>query len=1052
MTFSPKKFLRVAAVAACVSVSCGAVAEEAAGGAAAVDAAAKEELAFIDVLVQANMPDFAAPVIAAAKKRWPALGPKLKVLELRGALSLGKFDDVQKVVDSMTKKDGEYWALRLSMADAYYARSMMPECRKIYQEFFKAVPKPGPDLVEFYVESGFKWAQICVNEKNFDEAVKMYGELLAKLPNKGDTEERWCTVAMEDVSLIIRMIEKSQVDAAALDAKKDAKKIAELAKREKALFAEASKLVEGLLWKNELILVFGKAIAMKAHMELLRGELDKAQDLVNQYMPDLKRIHDNLLEQDPTGKEGFMRISPMPECRYLLAKVMWDGVQKEAGKAKPNEDMIKDSLFGAKQNGRRNGLGAYNHAINVFVKYPEATCAASAGELAEHIAKFVKTRYGKEIKTNISADQMEKVRRMQFLNADESFRNNDFANAVKAYGDILVQFPEVKESVGAVANLAESYLSLWQNARDAKEKELRRIETDAVEGYLAERFAGSKPAMARTAGDAVLRFAAKEHDAGQLARCQRLYDMYFANYPTHYNGAQTANSLAFQAYKAEDWDKAIHFYGIIAETFTNSTYYIPALQYLAICSGKAGNVEKQKEWLRLFAGKTPKIADRTTSHLQLALMQQEEGFAAFETASQTNDVKVAEEIRKQAYASVAGAIKDFRATSVAIEKELNTNKGLTKDELAKFTLRREQAMFLEGDSWQRLAWPEAKLSAFRAQAVKAYERYLAAYPKGKYSPTALVKIGTIYTAEKNMEESQKAFAKLQSDFPESNEAKNSVPRLASTLIEMGLRAEGVAQYKQMIASTGGKYTVGQFKLAGDALCGAKSWDEALEAYTKCAEMAKTLPNPTNVSYFAAQCLMGKARTYYGAGRFTEAHEALDAFIEKYSKSQQVIDAYEMLVETAAEEGRKEKDDDQRMRYFNAAVGAIKKLRGFRKTQAEQDVLDLRSGDVLVRKMEAEEGMGLKDKAKETCGLAVAKFIGFIQAHEPNEEHPAKDMTAAQLANLERCYSSALPLMARLGKEQNEAIIRYGTVYNELFPDGKHKTAVQTALAQAAADK
>ncbi len=997
----------------------------------AAAAASQEELRFISALVNAGMPDLAEPVIADAKKKWPALGPKLKVLELQGDLRLGKFDDVQKVVDGIKdKKSGEYWALRLSMADAYYARGMLPESRKIYKEFFAAVPKPGEDLVDFYVESGFKWAQMCVNERQFDEAVKMYGELLGKnLP-----EERWCAVAMEDVDLLIRLASEAS----------DPKQ----AKKKADYLARATGLVDKLLWKNELIIVFGKAVAMKAHIEMLRGNLEKAQGLVSDYMPQLAEIHKSLVEQDPDGRQGYVRMSPMPECRYLLASVMWKAVQDEAKKAKPDEDMIKDSLFGARKGAKRNGAGAYNHAINVFVKYPESKWASNAGELAETIAKFVKSRYKKEIKTNISADQMKKVRRLQFENADEDFRNGDFVKAVKSYGDILAQFPEAEESIGAVANLAESWLNLWQVERDAKKKQNARLSADAVEGYLSERFSGLKPDFIRPAGDAVLHLAAKERDMGALARSQQLYDAFFDNYPTHYNAAQTALTLGGRAYKAEDWESAIRYYSRIATQYTNSTYYANSLSYLATCNGKTGNGEAQEMWLRKFVQVAKKPIEKTTSQLSLALMQQKRGFAAFETAFETNDVEAAEALRKDAYRGVAGAIRDFRNTALFITKTLE-DKSISKADREKFLVQRAQAIYLEGESWQRMTWPESKVPVFRAQAVKAYENYLSLYPKGEYAPQILVKIGTIHTAEKNMEKSQDAFARLQRDFPESEEAKNSVPRLAKTLIEMGLRAEGVKQYKQMLETPGGKYTAGQFLAAGNALLDAKGWDVALEAYTKAMELAK---GHTNAASIATLAMLGQARAHVGAEHYVEAHEVLDRFIEKHGKSQLVIGAYEMMVEVASEEGRKEKNDDLRRKFFNQAVGALKKLRGYKKAAAEADLLDLQSGDVLIRKMEAEEAMGLQEQSKETCGQAVVTFQAFLMAHEPTDEHPAKDMTAAQLANLERCYSTVLPLMAKLGKAQSEDILRYGETYLELFPDGKHKTAVQNAINQAKADQ
>ena len=993
-------------------------------------AAAKEELRYIEALVDAGLPDFAEPVIAAAKKKWPHLGPKLKVLELQGDLRLGKFENVQKVIDGIKdKKSGDYWALRLAMADAYYARNMLTECRKIYNEFFAAVPTPGPDLIEFYVNSGFKWAQMCVNERQYDDAAKMYDGLLAR-PLEEDT---WCLLASEQVELLLRLASEASDP-------KQAKKRADY-------LARAEKYVDNLLWKSESQpLFFGKAVAFKAHILMLRGKLEEAQSLVMEYLPQLAELHKTLLEQDPDGRLGYMKISPMPECRYLLASVLWKAVQDETKNPKPNEDMIKDSLFGARKGNKRNGAGAYNHAINVFVKYPESKWASSAGELAESIAKFVKARYKKDIKTNISADQMKKVRRLQFENAEEAFRNNNFASAVKAYGEILAQFPEAEESIGAVANLAESWLNLWQNEKDAKKKLEPRLSADAVEGYLAERFSGINPDFIRPAGDAVLRLAAKERDMGALARSQELYDEYFDNYPTHYNAAQMALALGTRAYQAEDWETAIRYYSRIATQYTNSTSYASALSYLATCNGKIGNTAEQEKWLRAFVRASKKPMERTSAQLSLALMQQKRGFAAFADAAETNETDRAA-IQRDATIAVIKAIKDFKTAADDITKMLE-DKSLDKEKRDKLLLQREQAIFLEGESWQRLQMPVGKMTLqhFRAFAVKAYEKYLSLYPKGQYGPVALVKIGTIWTAEQNMDKSQDAFARLQKDFPESEEAKNSVPRLAKTLIEMGLRAEGVKQYKQMLETTGGKYTAGQFLAAGNALEEAKEWDVALEAYTKAIGLAG---DQTNV---LAMATLGQAKANVGAKRYAEAHETLERFIEKYSSSKLVIDAYEMMVDVASEEGRVEKNDDLRLKFFNQAVKAVKTLRKYKPSPEDQDLLSLQSSEVQIRKMQAEEAMKLTEQAKETCGIAAAQLQGFLMAHEPTDEHPAKDMTPAQLANLERCYAMVLPLMAKLGKEQSEDILRYGESYKKLFPNGKHLTIVQNAINQAEADK
>ena len=72
-----------------------------AAAAKADEAAMNEELAYINALVGANLPDIATTVIEAAKKKWPALGPRLKVSEMQGELRMGRFEKVQKEIDAL---------------------------------------------------------------------------------------------------------------------------------------------------------------------------------------------------------------------------------------------------------------------------------------------------------------------------------------------------------------------------------------------------------------------------------------------------------------------------------------------------------------------------------------------------------------------------------------------------------------------------------------------------------------------------------------------------------------------------------------------------------------------------------------------------------------------------------------------------------------------------------------------------------------------------------------------------------------------------------------
>ena len=1040
----PMSFCRLSVFALATAALTGfAVAQEAASTAAddskssveAIPAAEQEkmdaECAYITALVEANMPDLAATVIAKAREAWPVLSARLEVLEQQGNLRLGHFDKVQAELAKKKKGSPEYWALSIAMANAYYARQKLPECRKLYGEFFKAVPVPTKELMDFYQEAAYTWIQILRSEKKFDQAIAIYDGML-KLPLK---DEHWSTFAIEETELCL------QLAAEAKDPKK-----------REAYIKKASMRADRLLWMSDLIVVFGRAVALKAHAEMARGRIDRAQALVNEYMPQLQDIHKQLVERDPEGTEGLLRLSPMPSCRYLLAEMLWKEVQKEAAEKKPNEDKIKDSLFGAREGNKRNGSGAFNHAINVFMKYPESSWAASAGELAETIKKFVKTRYKKDIKTNITAAQIDNVRKMQFKSANAAYREARWQDAIKAFHDVLAQYPETENSVKAVSQLAECYFEVWKAERDAKAKAAFRCDCDAVEGYFAERFSGVNPKWTRAAGDDVLRLAGREMTTGSRAQSQRLYDTYFRLYPTHYQAAQMAMSLGGAAYKAEDYDQAIHYFDTVLTQYSNSTYRAQALQMMAACYGKQDETDRQIEYLKQYLDAAKMAIDRVNARLSLAALERNRGLALYEEAATNKAEEAVADIGKKAATSVLSAIKNFRLL-VKDAKEGIASPLTSADDKKKMGTALEHALFLEGDTWQRLQQPIGKLDvkAFLGKAAESYNAYLEANPKGKYAPQALVMLGTVYTAQGDTAKSKEAFARLAKNFPESEEAKNSVPRFAKALMDMGRKNEAVEQYEQML-KTAGNYTAAQFIAAGDALVGYKAYDTAQMLYQKAPELAKGKPNETAI---LSRAQLGEAKALFGAGRNAEAHEALDKFIEKNPRSAFVVDAYQMLAKVASEEGRRERDNNLRKKYFNAAVGAVKKVRQFRPEM--EDEMMLESSDVLVRKMEAEETMQLKAEAEETLRLAVGGYQAFLAAHQPDDEHPVSKMTPKQLKNLERCYATALPLMAKIlprmedKKAFAEKIVQTGETYLDIFPNGKAKTTVQNAINQAKAE-
>jgi len=995
------------------------------------------EISYVEKLIDYGYPDVAAPVIEATKKRWPESEARFFAIEIRGMLALGKFEDAEKKIASLPdRKSSKYWAARLEVANSYFGRGQKEEGMKIYEEFFRLFPQPPKDIRKFYLEACYAYGQLLIGNQQYEQAAERY-EILLKQTQKGSDE--WCNLACETAEIYLRLA-NGQKDAAG-KAKRD------------AFLKSAGKIADQLLWQLEQPLFFGRAVSMKAHIEQMKGDIDRAEALIDEYRPQLQELHDQILQIDPEGKQGLLRQSPLPECMYLQAKILWDAALEESKKRpKRDDEKIKSYMFGPKRNGsKRDGSkGAYNMLLGIFLNYETSAWAPVAGDLANEIKAFAEKEYKANIKTTITKEQLEKVRAAQFRDANEKFLAQQYLEAITAYYQVLARFPEFKESVMAVENIASCYLDLILETEDAAKKEEYRMNADAVEGYLAERFSGAKDKTIMMAGgDATVRLAAKELQYKDPVRADWLYGEFFRNYRQHTSAATLAAAKAGEFQKAENYADAARHWQIIVDCYSNSTYYATALAQLSRCCGKMddpkGEIDNITKYLEVETVKLRRLQGR----FNLAQMYQKDGLRILASAA-TNEVpEEVEAIEKRGTAQIVRAIKNFTGFTGEADAALK-DPGTPEQDKASYQELKEAAMFMVGECWCRMNRPADKVEKmYRPRAAEAYEAYVKEYPEGKFAKVAYVRLGTIYTALGDMQKSKASLDLLSQKFPDSDEAKNAKPRLAKNLMEIGLKREGAEIYGEMLR-TDGAYTAGQFVNAGEALIEAKSWDLANQAFEKAIRLAGT-----NFVTTAAKARLGQAKSSWKQGSLAEAREAIDLFLAdpKMSKMAIAADANFMLVDIASEQGRAEKDAALRTKYFNSAIGALKKVRQYwkNKPQWEQDQLDLVSGDVLVDRMHAEEAMDLKEEALETCGNAASKFQVFIQAHPVTEERPVSKMDPGEVANLERAYASMIPLFAKKGPEQADLVIKYGQQYLDIFPNGKSRTAIANFMNQAKAD-
>ncbi len=1002
---------------------------------AADDAALRNEIRYVEALIDCGFPDFAEPVIAATKKKWPESETAFFAIEIRGMLSLGKFEEAEKKVAALPDRKGsKYWAARLEIANNYFARGNKPECSKIYAEFFKAFSGPIPkDLREFYLQASYAWGQIQIGDRNFKGATETYEGLLKQLnKNNDDDMNIWCNVACETAEMYLQLASAEKEKSPARNKYVDA----------------AQKLVDQLLWEQGRPVYFGRAIAMKANIELLRGSVEKAQATIDDYMPQLTELHQTILQYDPDGRQGLLKQSPMPLCRYMLADILWKEAQAEYKKAKRNDDLVKDLLFGAKVKGKRNGNGAFNHSLNVFIKYPESTWAVQAGELSEAVRTFAEDKYGAKIKTQVTPEQIAKVRQMQFRAAHESFAEGQYKDAIKGYTEALTRYPEGRESILAIENLAKCYLNIIQGKEDSEEKnQEHRLDADAVEGYLAERFAGAQDrALMTDAGDAVMRLAALEKEYKNEARAKELQKMFLKNYDRHVNVPGITAAMAGEAQKAENYLEAMELWRIIIERYKKSPYYGTALWNLATCHEKSGNRPAAIKAMKKYCEVEEAPLKQMGVKMQIAKLYQIDGLEIFKSAETNETPEAVDAQLKKGSAQIIRGIKEFSDFAKQANEAL-AQPNISPGEKKQYQNYKEAALYLVGDCWSRLTKPEEKLDEFRKRAIDSFEEYVKQCPTGQYAKFAYLQLATLHTALGNGDGSKSALERLSEHFPDSQEAKDAMPRLAKSLVEMGKTKEGTEIYAEMLRTKDGRYTAHQFVNAGEALIIAKDWSLADQAFNKAIQLAGT-----NSLTTVARARLGQANALFKQKAYDEARNQIDLFLEddKMKRLAIAADANMLMVEVASEQGRTEKNDALRQQHFNAAVGAVRKLRDYRRNKPvhEQDEVDLMSADIMIKRMEAEDAMDLAEQAQDTCRTAATMLQTFLQGHEPNEAYPFEKFSAGEQANLERAYATIVPLFSRLGDEQADRVVRYADAYLKYFPNGSHRTEIVNCLNKA----
>ncbi|MFO7871635.1 MAG: tetratricopeptide repeat protein [Kiritimatiellia bacterium] len=876
------------------------------------------EIEYAEGLLELGLHDFAEEVLSTVKD--PAAGAQLEVLRQRKNIMRGDFDKVWATIRSKPNQDSqEVWALKLALADGYYAWGKYPEAKSIYQSFFQRYPDGPPEaLKRFYMNSAYKYAQMLLLIGEKKQALQGYKNVLKAGPKRHVIRQ----MKAEMAELLLQLGEENTG-----------------AVRQR-YFQECEEICRELMWQRDLW--FGKAVAYRAHIMVANGNIEEAMKLLKQNLNALYEIDQSLQQMArKEGAEDLTHLSPMAECRYLVGVMMQEEAERllASGGDMPQVKMLlAGKPYRTADDKEAREPGALQHFVNVFYRYPQTSWAPDAGMRLRQVKELLEKKFGASIEVEATPEQMEKVRKMQFKQARTFFNQNQFDKALEAYKRALNLFPEGETSVAAAGELGRCYIDL--------EKPLY---ADMVAYYLAERF-GGHPQYRVEAGNQLLRMSLMYEERKAMGKKQEITELFFRYLRRH---PRTASMLFYegeQRLAAEDYEGALEYFLQIKENEDSGPTYYKALSRIAYCYSQLEEHEK--------------VIDILKGYVKDLEKEPRPGHALAEAK-----FRIARAYKEMGEKYIPVAFKRYSEIISMLE-------GKDKDRYAKNAEEREKntdllagSQFYKAHCFALLKKPADKVKLFKAAAVKILKQMVEEFPDSNYAPAALSQLGTLYTVLDEPEKASQTLDKLQKKYPDAPESKNALYMLGRNLLELGRRKEAVEIFKEMFEGSG-KYSANQILTAGQELLKAGEYEIAVDAFDRVLSM-------TSERAYEEPALVGKGEALYRLDRHGEAVKPLETMLEKYEKSRRGLEASFTLSGAYAAIAEKEEDSDKRFDFFNEAVKALKRVRQYTSDKGKLAETDLRVAEIDERKAAAEKQFGSEEEARKKFGRAIGAYQTLI---------------------------------------------------------------------------
>lgn len=720
-----------------------------AAAAPAADIMVDREFEFASGLIEMGFSKYAEKVVEQLLLKHPEVKERTKLITAQIMIADRKYQDAEALIASFPASDPKAQAISLALANGYFGAGDEAKAKALYDAFFKqyggSVPAD-PDLLRFYQDAAYKYGQMLEKVGDMNGAALAYERVLATKP--GGEAERF--LQSHQASLYMRQAEGASGDD-----------------RTKAL-NKAAELCTKIQW-GPLDIAFGNSIVTLARIERLRGQEDKAADVLKSNMDILKEIDKFMKEEGLPPKE-----SPMAGARFMLGEIA-----EKKGEAAANDKAKRDEAIAA----YGKAIGEY---YNVFAKYGDSEWGAEAGTRARKIKALLES-WGKQVNIDLG-EHAQDAAKTQIKLADDFFKSQAYDKAIAEYLKVLNEYPETELSQTALGNLAQSY---------AAQNDVLMVKM--VSGYLAERF-GGKPAAAVS----LLKLGKLYLDKQDAPMYERIYGDYVKNFPKDPRAPGVLFSMAQLRKKAGDEAGANEFYQRIIEKYPGDVNYIKAL----------GQMAWSKYLAKQYAEAIPAL-EKYVQALQPGFDKAQAQFCIADSHKQLSQYKEALKGYNVVKGWLSPADKNpFNATAADIAK----NKDLL-----------EKSVFYMGYVMARMTEPAEQVPLLREQARKTYEFFLASYPQSTLAPPAMSGLGALQLDKGEYEAAAATFEKLAETYPDSAEGKSANFSLIRSALEVGKKEIAQSAFDKMMQNKD-SFSVAEFNRVGQLMLDNGLPEQAITAF------------------------------------------------------------------------------------------------------------------------------------------------------------------------------------------------------------------------------